>query len=85
MMVWYCRVCGLDYDESPWGPDGQTPDFSICACCGVVFGYDDCLPASARAYRATWLAAGATWFYPNMRPTNWVLLEQLAQVPALYR
>ncbi|UPL47851.1 hypothetical protein [Hymenobacter sublimis] len=84
MELWYCRVCGLDYDESPWGPDGHSPDYSTCACCGVVFGYDDYTPNSARGYRAQWLAAGAVWFYPNMKPQNWQMNTQLQQVPARY-
>lgn len=85
MEVWYCRVCGLDYDESPWGPDGQSPDYTICACCGVEFGYQDYTPDSTREYRAQWLAAGAAWFYPNMKPQNWQPAAQLQQVPAGYQ
>lgn len=85
MPVWYCRVCGLDYDESPWGPDDHSPDHSSCHCCGVEFGYEDYTPDSARQYRATWLAAGAAWFYPNVKPDNWQLETQLRQVPQQYR
>lgn len=85
MPVWYCRVCGLDYDESPWGPDDQSPDYSTCDCCGVEFGYEDYTPDSARQYRAVWLAAGAAWFYLNVKPAGWQLEMQLRQVPELYQ
>lgn len=84
MTAWYCRVCGLDYDESPWGPDGLSPDHSICECCGGEFGYDDYTPDSARKYRAAWLAAGATWFYPNVKPEGWHLPTQLSQIPSSF-
>lgn len=85
MPLWYCRVCGLDYDESPWGPDEQSPDYSICDCCGVQFGYEDYTPDSTRRYRAEWLANGASWFYPKVKPGNWQQAAQLRQVPELYR
>lgn len=85
MLTWYCRVCVLDYDQSPWGPDDRSPDYSLCACCGVQFGYEDYTPDAARQYRATWLAGGAGWFYPNVRPQHWLINEQLHQVPGRYR
>lgn len=37
----FCRVCGLDQDENPWGEDNASPTFDICACCGTEFGYHD--------------------------------------------
>ncbi|TGE18578.1 hypothetical protein [Hymenobacter elongatus] len=85
MAIWYCRVCGLDYDVSPWGPQEAAPDYSTCACCGVVFGYDDQTAASATAYRNSWLEAGGKWFYPRMQPSDWQLQPQLAQIPEPYR
>ncbi|SDX95175.1 hypothetical protein [Hymenobacter psychrophilus] len=85
MPLWFCRVCGLDYDESPWGPDGHTPDHTLCGCCGAEFGYHDATPTAARQYRAQWLAAGAGLFYPNLAPANWQLAEQLAQIPVAYQ
>ncbi|UOQ64960.1 hypothetical protein [Hymenobacter volaticus] len=84
MVTWYCRVCGLDYDESPWGPNENAPDHSICECCGAEFGYHDHTPASTRQYRATWLANGALWFYPKLKPEGWLLAEQLEQIPDMY-
>ncbi|HVH33324.1 MAG TPA: hypothetical protein VM847_04340 [Tahibacter sp.] len=75
-----CRVCGRIYEEPPWGADGKTAIFEICPCCGVEFGYEDSLPESVRRYRAIWLAGGANWFEPKLRPENWSLETQLAQV-----
>lgn len=84
MSIWYCRVCGLDYDESPWGADGQTPDYSTCACCGVTFGYDDQTPTAARQFRQEWVAQKTPWFYPRQRPAGWDAAQQLAQVPVVF-
>ncbi|GAB2947739.1 hypothetical protein GCM10027048_10900 [Hymenobacter coalescens] len=83
--MWCCRVCGLEYKYSPWGEDEQTPDYTICDCCGAEFGYEDYTPISARAYRQQWLTAGAKWFTPKQRPANWHVDLQLKQVPAAYR
>jgi hypothetical protein len=85
MNVWYCRVCGLAYEESPWGVDDRTPDFTFCECCGVEFGYNDYSPESARRYRTRWLADGSPWFYPNLKPRKWLLEPQLHLVPDRYR
>ncbi|RAK63536.1 hypothetical protein DLM85_21280 [Hymenobacter edaphi] len=83
--MWYCRVCGLAYDYSPWGEDERTPDYGICECCGVEFGYEDFTPESTRTYRQQWLAAGASWLQPKQRPVAWELATQLAQVSPAYR
>ncbi|UYZ63572.1 hypothetical protein [Hymenobacter weizhouensis] len=85
MSTWYCRICGLDYDTSPWGPDERTPDYTICDCCGVSFGYEDYTPAAARQFRVEWLRRGAPWFCPRQRPADWDLAGQLAQVPPAYQ
>jgi hypothetical protein len=85
MGVWYCRVCGLDYDYSPWGPGEDTPDYGTCECCGVQFGVDDYSVLTARVYRQHWLHNQARWFYPNMQPADWQLSAQLAQIPEQFR
>ncbi|TGE23760.1 hypothetical protein E5K00_00670 [Hymenobacter aquaticus] len=81
MAVWHCRVCGLDYDYSPWGPNDDAPDYGTCECCGVQFGTDDYSVETARAFRRQWLNAGAKWFYVNMQPADWQLETQLTQIP----
>ncbi|RYU77804.1 hypothetical protein EWM57_16860 [Hymenobacter persicinus] len=85
MSLWYCRVCGLAYDESPWGQDDRTPDFTFCECCGAEFGYNDYSPESARRHRSRWLEQGAGWFYPNLQPTEWSPASQLANIPKRFQ
>lgn len=76
-----CRVCGLRYDEPPWGPDGHTPTFEHCVCCGVEFGYQDATPEAARRFREAWLASGAVWDDPDLMPKDWNLEAQLGRLP----
>ncbi|MGA7732682.1 MAG: hypothetical protein WCD37_15600 [Chloroflexia bacterium] len=80
-----CRVCGLEQEEPPWGDDGLTPSFDLCACCGVEFGYEDSTPQSTRKYRSEWIANGARWFAHKFKPQDWNLEGQLQHIPAEYR
>jgi len=80
-----CRVCGLLYDDPPWGPDGRTPKFEYCDCCGVEWGYQDATAEGARRFRQQWIEAGAKWSRPDRRPADWRLEEQLRHVPAAFR
>ena len=80
-----CRVCGLFLEDPPWGYDEKTPLYEYCPCCGVEFGYQDATPIGARAYREEWLAAGAKWDEPTMRPASWSASEQLRFVPEEFR
>ncbi|MFC3695068.1 hypothetical protein [Chenggangzhangella methanolivorans] len=80
----HCRVCGFNQHE-PWGPDGTEPTYDICSCCGVEFGYEDCTVEGVKAYRAEWLAKGATWFQPKEKPTDWDLDEQMKSVPDRFK
>ena len=76
-----CRVCGLRLLVPPWGEDGECPDYTICPCCGVEAGYEDCTPESARRFRAQWLSRGGAWDEPKLRPADWDLHEQLRHLP----
>jgi hypothetical protein len=80
-----CRVCGLWSEDEPWGPDGRSPTYFICDCCGAEAGYEDVLPAAARTHREGWLARGAPWFWPRAKPDDWDLDEQLRHVPEEFR
>jgi hypothetical protein len=81
----YCHVCGVPLgNTSPWGADGKNPDFSICECCGVEFGYEDATMASVLSHREKWLNSGANWFSPRAKPANWSLSEQLARLPVIF-
>jgi hypothetical protein len=76
-----CRVCGFHVPHySLWGEDGNTPSFDICPCCSVQIGHDDCDAESARLCRAQWFATGCAWVYPEDKPVNWDLAEQLKNI-----
>lgn len=79
--IYRCRVCGLRLTEPPWGIDGKSPSHDICECCGVEHGYEDCNLAAVKQFRAKWLAGGAKWFQPSMKPASWSAEEQLKNVP----
>lgn len=72
-----CRVCGCDHLSPPWGEDGLSPSFEICACCGVEFGHEDYTQDSIVKYRKKWISNGASWFIKKHRPLNWDLEKQL--------
>lgn len=81
--VWLCLVCGLDLrgiDDPPWGAGGTDPTYSFCPCCGVEFGYQDSSLKGIRRWRERWLQANE-WDQPHMRPVDWSLDRQLAQLP----
>ena len=67
----------------PWGEDGKTPLWEICECCGIEYGYEDCLESALIRYREKWLANGAKWFSPKHRPKNWSLEQQLSNLPVV--
>ncbi len=81
----YCRVCGLDQEELPWGKDGKSPSFAICDCCGVEFGYQDCNKKYVSKFRNIWLSSGCNWFGPKKKPVNWSLEEQLKNIPKEFK
>lgn len=57
----YCRVCGYEPGEPPWGDDGETPTYEICPSCGAEYGYHDATPTGVVRYRAKWLESGGHW------------------------
>lgn len=79
----FCRVCGLDQEESQWDP----PTFAICSCCGIQFGVGDVGPThdqtleGVRFYRNYWIENGASWFSPEEKPDNRSLEEQMKNIP----
>jgi hypothetical protein len=80
-----CRICGKMQDDPPWGDDNLAPTYNICGCCGVEFGYQDCILEAILAYRKKWIGKGAKWECPQEKPANWSLEEQMRNVPAKYR
>jgi hypothetical protein len=80
-----CRVCGLIQSEAPWGEDGSTPNFIICACCGTEFGYEDCTKESVKVQRTKWLNSGANWWELKNKPNHWDINAQLQNIPIDYQ
>jgi hypothetical protein len=81
---YFCRICGLEHQDLPWGEDGKTSSFDFCECCGCQFGYQDCLLESILKYRSDWIQSGAKWSEPNFKPLNWNLNEQLDRIDPIY-
>jgi hypothetical protein len=77
----FCRVCGFEMIEPPWGEDGCSPSWDICPCCGTEFGYEDCNLESVRKIREKWIVAGKKWFDLKKRPEKWNFDEQFANIP----
>jgi hypothetical protein len=60
-----CPVCGYDRLEFP------PINFSICACCGTEFGYDDRVLTHYQL-RERWIVRGSIWFDEGERkPIGW--------------
>lgn len=76
----YCRVCGYEPPAPPYGPDGTTPSFDICPCCGVEWGYEDFTPIGVKKYRDSWLADGAPWCYKKQPMDGLTTADRLARI-----
>ncbi|MCH9634062.1 MAG: hypothetical protein S4CHLAM7_08000 [Chlamydiae bacterium] len=76
----FCRICGRLQSDPPWGEDGKTPSYDICDCCGVEFGYQDCIIEGIRKYRKKWIEKGCIWDSPENKPLNWSLEDQLKNI-----
>jgi hypothetical protein len=60
-----CPVCGYDKLEFP------PINFTICACCGTEFGYDDRV-LTADDLRMRWIRHGCPWFDAGEQiPERW--------------
>jgi hypothetical protein len=71
--MYICPVCG--YERLPEAP----LNFSICACCGTEFEFDDFATTYAQL-RARWVSTGYRWFSPCVtKPLNWDPIAQLNQ------
>ena len=78
-----CRVCGYVYDEPVWVNGHGT--FDMCLCCGVTFGYQDCLLKAIVKYRAEWIQNNCSWSFPKLRPEDWSFAEQYKNVPEKFK
>jgi len=83
-MKYICTTCGYnELNTPPWGEDGSTPNFEICPCCGVEFGYEDSTEKGKERFLAYWIDNGMNWFVPKLKPCDWSLNEQLKNLCAL--
>ena len=57
----------------------------LCPSCGVQFGVMDETLFLACKERKDWLKSGAQWFDESQKPDNWVLEEQLANIPEKFK
>lgn len=81
----FCRVCGFESEDPPWGDDGTSASFEMCVCCGVEHGYCDVVPSAARAWRQKWIDKGCKWDIDSFRPENWDASKQMANIPEAFR
>jgi len=66
-----CPVCA--YRQLEFAPE----NFSICACCGTEFGYDDRMLTRAELTEK-WVQEGCPWFDEDeTRPLGWNAYSQL--------
>lgn len=76
-----CPICGYpNLDHPARDPDTKVPSFDICPSCGCEFGYHDATPHAEERYRRNWVQQGAPWFKPELKPLEWNLEDQLAQI-----
>jgi hypothetical protein len=68
-----CLVCGYNRMEFP------PADFTICACCGTEFGYDDRVLTHGELTQR-WVENNCPWFDPDEpRPRGWNAYKQLIE------
>lgn len=82
-MIHFCRVCGYEPDEAPWGESGEQPSYQYCPCCNTQFGVTDTLFEQIVVERRLWLVAGMPWRSNRFpRPDGWDPLDQIGLIPS---
>lgn len=72
-----CPICGYPELERPPYNSHGSPDFDICPCCGLEFGYDDA-DGDHAGLRAAWVRDGMTWWAEDPpAPAGWDPSAQL--------
>ncbi|MDX3853136.1 hypothetical protein [Streptomyces sp. AK02-01A] len=79
-----CRICGYD-DGVPLFDEYGVPQYVICPCCYNESGIGDDSVSQVRELREHWVAGGAQWYEPKLRPADWDLPTQLATIPQRWR
>ncbi|MBF0504600.1 MAG: hypothetical protein HQL14_05805 [Candidatus Omnitrophica bacterium] len=73
-----CPVCGFNgLKEIPYDKHGSA-SYEICLCCGFEFGFEG--KGNMALFREDWIRKGAPWFSPGLKPENWDLQKQLANL-----
>ena len=80
-----CRIWGFLNETLPWGDNGNCPTYEICPCCGVEFGNEDYTLDSVIKYRNKWKNDGYAWFDISEKPKQWLIEEQLKNIPKKYK
>ncbi|MBN9415514.1 MAG: hypothetical protein J0I12_08740 [Candidatus Eremiobacteraeota bacterium] len=82
MIATFCRVCGYEPEEAPWGESGQQPTYQYCPCCNTQFGVTDAVFEQIQAERKAWIEAGMPWRSKRYaQPEDWNPLEQIGLIP----
>ncbi len=81
----YCRICGYEPAEPPWGWDSRVPSYAFCPCCDVEWGYQDFWERSIDIFRSAWLEAGAPWRNAKVPHDGLTVAERLRRVGVLGR
>ncbi|OKP94996.1 hypothetical protein A3849_28410 [Paenibacillus sp. P46E] len=84
MVEFICHICGYaGINQLPWGIDGKTPSFDVCACCGAEYGIDDLTKLGLLHYQAEWLSNGGKWFNQHEKPNKWDLIDQMRNISTI--
>jgi hypothetical protein len=77
-----CPVCGFRrLAEPPYDGDSAAPSDEICASCGYQFGYDDdARGIRFEVWRASWIAAGMSFWSSRGPAMPWDPAEDLAEL-----
>ncbi|MFF0060074.1 hypothetical protein ACFYRC_00765 [Streptomyces sp. NPDC005279] len=79
-----CRICGYAIGDALFDQYGLAL-YVICSCCHNESGVGDLIVSQVRALRGNWVASGAAWHEPKLRPADWDLPKQLANIPPEWR
>lgn len=81
----HCLICGYDVGEDI----NSGTCHIVCPCCSSRVGYtyhaNETDIEHVKLVRNTWVSNGYPWNRPELKPEKWSLVEQLRNIPAIYR